>query len=253
MADTGGMAHFFWVWASTLGASTLRGPTLRKPTLRVPHPFVVQKFNKSKLAEVEIGPKSKLAEVEIGRNRKYKLAEVEIGRSRSPPLSLAPPLCVQKFSIQKLAEIELLEVGIGRSRSWPTSKTAEIELPEVEIGRTRKKKLAEVEIGRSRSRSNGGGPKISCVFFPLSRHSFFILFSLSFGLFRGILVVFEVPGRLKCARLESCEAPGGPGLVGPPGVPHDNQRAQTCTFERPGPSKTAPKFHEKTSQREKKE
>ena len=55
----------------------------------------------------------------------------------------APPFVIQKFNIQKLAEIE-----IGRSRNWPKST-------EVEIGRsrTRKKKLAEVEIGRSRSRS----------------------------------------------------------------------------------------------------
>ena len=40
---------------------------------------------------------------------------------------------------------------------------------------------------------------------------------------------------------------------GAAGVPHDNQRAQTCTFEGPGSSKTPPNFNEKTSQREKKE
>ena len=39
----------------------------------------------------------------------------------------------------------------------------------------------------------GWGPEISLFFFP-SPATVFILFSLSFGLFRGILVVFEAPG-----------------------------------------------------------
>ena len=48
----------------------------------------------------------------------------------------------------------------------------------------------------------GGGPKFRA-FSSLSRHSFFYYFSLSFGLFRGILVVFWKTGALKCARLGS--------------------------------------------------
>ena len=39
---------------------------------------------------------------------------------------------------------------------------------------------------------------------------------------------------------------------GPAGVSHDNQRAQTCTFERPG-LQTPPKFHEKTPREGRKE
>ena len=42
----------------------------------------------------------------------------------------------------------------------------------------------------------GGAPKGAArnfALFFLSRHSFIIMFSLSFGLFRGILVVFEAP------------------------------------------------------------
>ena len=54
------------------------------------------------------------------------------------------------------------------------------------------------------------GPKISRFFFPLPPQ-FFILFSLSFGLFRGILVVFEAPGRSNVHVWSlSCASPGGP-------------------------------------------
>ena len=38
-------------------------------------------------------------------------------------------------------------------------------------------------------------------------------------------------------------------LVKAAGASHDSPRAQTCTFEGPGASKTRPKFHEKTPQR----
>ena len=65
----------------------------------------------------------------------------------------------------------------------------------------------------------GWGPKISRSFFPLPPQ-FFVLFSLSFGLFRGILVVFEAPGpsnvHVWSSRAVVCE-PRRPGLVGPPG------------------------------------
>ena len=72
---------------------------------------------------------------------------------------------------------------------------------------------------------NGGGPnvwgpKISRFFFP-SPATVFILFSLSFGLFRGILVVFASAGALIMCTFgvlgQSCASPGGPTLVGPPG------------------------------------
>ena len=46
----------------------------------------------------------------------------------------------------------------------------------------------------------GGGPKFRA-FFSLLRHNFFFFF-LSWGSFRGILVVFEAAGALECARLE---------------------------------------------------
>ena len=99
----------------------------------------------------------------------------------------------------------------------------------------------------------GGGPKFRA-FFPLSHRKFHSLFSL-WGVSRGILVVFEAPGPEMCAFRVlwlSCE-PRRPGLVGAAGVPHDNQRAPTCTFQGPCASKTPPKFNEKTSQREEKE
>ena len=67
---------------------------------------------------------------------------------------------------------------------------------------------------------NGAGPerwepKISRFFFPLPPQ--FSFFSISFGLFRGILVVFEAPGRSNVhvwsSRAVVCE-PRRPGLVG---------------------------------------
>ena len=61
--------------------------------------------------------------------------------------------------------------------------------------------------------------------FALNFHSpatVFVFLSLSFGLFRGILVVFEAPGRSKCARLEfsGCRvrAPNWPKSVWPKSV-----------------------------------
>ena len=66
---------------------------------------------------------------------------------------------------------------------------------------------------------NGGGPKFRA-FFSLSRHSFLFFIPSLVGLFRGILVVFEAPGRSNVhvwsSRAVVCE-PRRPGLVGPPG------------------------------------
>ena len=79
-----------------------------------------------------------------------------------------------------------------------------------------------------------GGPegcKISRFFFSFPALMFVLFVSLSLWVFfRGILVVFEAPG---------------------PSNVH-NQRAQTCTFQGPGPQKHHQKVNEKTPEREKK-
>ena len=66
---------------------------------------------------------------------------------------------------------------------------------------------------------NGGGPKISRFFFPSPAGKFALFFPL-WGSSRGILVVFEAPGRSNVhvwsSRAVVCE-PRRPGLVGPPG------------------------------------
>ena len=67
-----------------------------------------------------------------------------------------------------------------------------------------------------------GEPKISRFF------TMFFLSSLSWGSFRGILVVFLKAGTMKCARLGS----------GPPGFHTTARELQTCTFEGPGASNT---------------
>ena len=80
-----------------------------------------------------------------------------------------------------------------------------------------------------------GGPKFRA-FFSLLRHNFLSSFSL-LGSFRGILVVFEAAGALKCARLEfsGCRvrAPAARS-GGAVGVSHDSPRAQMCTFQGSG-------------------
>ena len=63
-----------------------------------------------------------------------------------------------------------------------------------------------------RREPEGWGAQNFALFFPSSRHNFLSSFSL-WGSFRGILVVFEAPGALKCARLGSRAVvwnPGGP-------------------------------------------
>ena len=72
-------AHFFWVWASTLGASTLWEP----------HPLW------SKNSTSKNWPKSKLAEFEIGRSRNWPKSnwpnsKKQAGRSRNWPKSITP-------------------------------------------------------------------------------------------------------------------------------------------------------------------
>ena len=79
--------------ARNFGPPTLRGSTLRGlppfGTLRGLHPFVVQKFNIQKLAEVEIDRKSKLAEVEIGRSRNLPKTKKKLAEVRNWPKSIA--------------------------------------------------------------------------------------------------------------------------------------------------------------------
>ena len=86
------------------------------------------------------------------------------------------------------------------------------------------------------------GAQNFALFFPLP--SQFFIFSLSFGLFREILVVFEAPVRSNVhvwsSRAVVCE-PRRPGLVGPQGVSHDNPRGSRS-------SKTQSKFNEKDQQ-----
>ena len=96
------------------------------------------------------------------------------------------------------------------------------------------------------------GPKISRFFFPLPpQNSFFS--SLSFGLFRGILVVFEASGpsnvHVWSSRAVVCE-PGRPGLVGPPGF-HTTTRESKRAHLRVSVFKNPPKFNEKQQEREK--
>ena len=63
----------------------------------------------------------------------------------------------------------------------------------------------------------GWGPKFSRFFFPAPAAKFVLFFPL-WGSSRGILVVFEAPGRsnVLSSRAVVCE-PRRPGLVGPPG------------------------------------
>ena len=98
------------------------------------------------------------------------------------------------------------------------------------------------------------GPKISRFFFPLPPQ-FFILFSLSFGLFRGILVVFEAPGpsnvHVWSSRAVVCE-PRRPGLVGPPGF-HTTAREPKRAHLRVPAFKNTTKIQRENPQRGKKE
>ena len=97
------------------------------------------------------------------------------------------------------------------------------------------------------------GPKISRFFFPFPPQ-FFILFSISFGLFREILVVFEARVRSNVhvwsSRAVVCE-PRRPGLVGPPGFHTTARELQTCTFERTRASNTTKISRKRPKEREK--
>ena len=95
------------------------------------------------------------------------------------------------------------------------------------------------------------GPKISRFFFSLSRHIFFF--------FPSLLVCFVEFWCLKRRDAQmcafgvlwlSCEVPAARS-GGAAGVPHDNQRAPTCTYERPSLHTT--KIQREDPQREKKE
>ena len=90
-------------------------------------------------------------------------------------------------------------------------------------------------------------PKIS-LFFSLSHHSFFILFSLSFGLFRWILLVFWRPEPCNVhiwALGLSCETPAAPPDRAAGARTRQPENSKTCTFQGPGASNTT-KIHEKT-------
>ena len=96
----------------------------------------------------------------------------------------------------------------------------------------------------------GWGPKISR-FFSFSRHSFHS-FLLLFWSFRGILVVFEAPGRSNVhvwsSRAVVCE-PRRPGLVGPPGF-HTTAREPKRAHLRVPVFKNTTKIQRKGSTRE---
>ena len=79
-----------------------------------------------------------------------------------------------------------------------------------------------------------------CAWAPIS-----VLFLSLWGSSRGILVVFLKAGTLKYVRLEF----SGPPISKAAGASHDSPRAQTCTFQGDGASKTPPKFHEWTPKR----
>ena len=100
----------------------------------------------------------------------------------------------------------------------------------------------------------GGGPQNFALFFPLPPQFFFFP-PLSFGLFRGILVVFEAPGpsnvHVWSSRGVVCE-PRRPGLVGPQGF-HTTAREPKRAHLRSWSSKTTPKFNEKDQKRGRKE
>ena len=106
-------------------------------------------------------------------------------------------------------------------------------------------------VGARRVAARRVGAQNFALFFP-SPATVFILFSLSFGLFRGILVVFEAPGpsnvRVWSSRVVVCE-PRRPGLVGPPGFHTTARELQTCTFEGPG----LQKHHQNSTKKTKRE
>ena len=79
-------------------------------------------------------------------------------------------------------------------------------------------------------------PKISH-FFP-SPAGNFILSSLSGGSFRGILVVFEAPGRSNVHVWALGLLRETPAALGPAGLLSTTRELQTRTFERPGASNT---------------
>ena len=92
----------------------------------------------------------------------------------------------------------------------------------VDVGGWRKVGTSMVgprRVGPRRVWARTVGAQNFALFFP-SPATVFHSFSLSFGLFRGILVVFEAPGRSNVHVWSSgavvCE-PWRPGLVGPPG------------------------------------
>ena len=82
----------------------------------------------------------------------------------------------------------------------------------------------------------GWGAQNFALFFPSPAAKFVLFFPL-WGSSRGILVVFEAPGRSNVRVWSSlvvvCE-PRRPGLVGPPGFHTTTRELQTCTFEGPG-------------------
>ena len=99
----------------------------------------------------------------------------------------------------------------------------------------------------------GGGPKISRFFFPSPATKFVLFFPL-WGSSRGILVVFEAPGRSNVRVWSSlvvvCE-PRRPGLVGPPGF-HTTSREPKRAHLRVPAFKNTTKIQREDTQRGKK-
>ena len=91
------------------------------------------------------------------------------------------------------------------------------------------------KVGPPRVGSRTVGAQNFALFFPLPPNVF-DYFSLSFGLFRGILVVFEVPVcsnvHVWSSRAVVCE-PRRPGLVGPPGFHTTTREPKRAHRKRP--------------------
>ena len=124
------------------GQSRFGHPDLTNPILANPTSFL----DLVCIMAQRVGPKKRKNRAPKGGAPKWSPfgAPPFVAPGFGTPLFLGlGPFVVQKFNIQKLAEVE-----IDRSRKWPKSKLAEVKLAELE-----KKKLAEVEIGRSRPRS----------------------------------------------------------------------------------------------------
>ena len=113
------------------------------------------------------------------------------------------------------------------------------------VGAEPRKKWDPEEMGPKGGAPKGGGPKFRA-FFSVSRHHF-RSFCISLGVFLWFFV-FRSAGAVKCSRLEflGCAAPKPPKL-------RTTAREPKRAHFRVRPSKTPPKFNERTPKRDKKE